>query len=101
MTLPAGPELDAKVAEALGVPKYTTKPPPRPYSTDIAAAWELVDHVLAKHPEWAFALSIGGGQVGALFYESAEGYIEHGGGSAAEPAEAICLAFLKAKGVKV
>lgn len=105
-------ELDAKVCEALGKrvhrtvsgkPHYLTAP----YSSDISAAFELVDQLQSERPGWRFDLL--GGDTGFGWEAEFFGYANpeknfgqrHAQGHAETPAKAICLAFLKAKGIEV
>lgn len=100
------------LAGLLAVPRYTT---------DIAAAWRVVEHVQAVHPGWRFSL-LGGdspfpsefdadgnyrvGKDRRPFHWRAEFFghedprlctgRRHGEGAATTPALAVCLAALKA-----
>ena len=93
---------------------------PVPYSTDIAAAWQVVERIQQLNPGWRFGL-IGGdmsmpfetmGKTFGGFYgwhaeffgheNPNENYGQrHGEARASTPTHAICLAALAALGVEV
>lgn len=107
-------EIDAAVARALGWKDVHESPPglirgvppewqdtdhPVPtYSRDIAAAWELVEKMAETHEHFIQADEVGF----MLADDNERAGISHCDGPTAEQtARAICLAFLKAKGVAV
>lgn len=105
----AGRELDALVAEQVMGLRYVQGPHPTipRYSTDIAAAWHVVDKMgwsycyfeLGHQPFDAFSDGEGGDYpVSSYWYCSAEQEYRAEGAS---PPHAICLAALKAVGVDV
>lgn len=110
---PAGPAVDAAVAEALGhkvvlhYGQLMVKTPdglhadPEPYSTDIAVAWEALEHLFQlnslqdihlehlEHTGWGISTcynKVEGGWDGWVYAETAP--------------LAICRAFLKVNGIE-
>lgn len=70
----------------------------RPFSTDIAAAWEVVDRICERMVQ----LQLSGGKIWkARFYKSVAHTLETQANLAtgSTPAEAICLAALAMRGV--
>lgn len=64
---------------------------PTPYSTRIAAAWEVVEEMTDNG--WVFDLNMGQSDYGMVFFSFAEGVSAHAGG---QVEEAICRAALQA-----
>ena len=91
-----GPRLDALVTE-----KVMGFPQPRPYSTDIKSAWELVDKLIRGTKQW-FSLEQYSTGVTAKFSIIGAGDLdcEFEADEITAP-HAICMAALKAVGVKV
>ncbi len=110
MEMKAGRELDALVAEKVmgwqvhrdiarsNLPRFVRKPDGfdvvlPAFSTDIAAAWEMVEEVRVKK-DFEMADAGDGGYIVAFNRGRGEDYHGHSD----EPAHAICLAALKAVG---
>lgn len=112
---PAGPEMDAAIAEVLGGPRppfgtvmtgwglsrawrpYNGLWCPHPFSTDIAAAWELVERLYVQWDGF-FALLC---DTGHWHCEGVEDFMENRVHAIADTAPlAICRAFLRAHGVE-
>jgi hypothetical protein len=100
----AGRELDALVAEkVMGLPPVYGPTgikwdgPIPAYSTDIAAAWEVVERIKGSQPESTFSIEWIGTQWRVDFvYQNYDWYNE--GDQADTAPHAICLAALKAVG---
>jgi hypothetical protein len=105
----AGRELDALVAEkVMGLQPLRREVPPDPgafldlphYSTDIAAAWEVVEKLTGRRDkDIGFALTVNPGTIGTSF--SALDGTEHWHVNASTAPLAICLAALKVVGVDI
>lgn len=90
------PALDALVAEKVLGGKKTDSAPR--FSSDLAAAWEIVDHVCDQ----GYRLQLDGKKLWqARFYKSVAHTLETRAelASGSSPAEAICLAALALQGV--
>ena len=109
-TLEAGPELDARVAEALGgyrrridgwwvLPDVGAIEDPPPFSTSIAHAWRLVDEWVGQSIDHHYSVGTvntqdGGHEHVAHFDVQGDDLFE---GRAPSPALAIVRAWLRAK----
>lgn len=92
----AGKEMDALVAEYV-FGEAGGENPPQPYSTDLTAAWTVVDSICDD----GYRLQLSGARTWqARFYKSVAKTLETRAieRTGATPAEAICLAALELNG---
>lgn len=98
MGLPAGTDLDAAVLQHVFAAQGSAESlSPKPYSTDLRAAWEIVDFVCNQ----SFRFELTGKKIWqARFYKSVSHTLETQAflATGREPAEAICRAALAIKG---